>query len=141
MPFPLTWRFVAILSLLALPRAGGTQGSDMVSFHSANGDQVDMVAQPQEHGAPTRDKIRLCFENPTNNRNAKGFGNRPDHQPDIVTPPGQTGCMYLSPVRQTLVFWVRSPEGGFDIAMMTSLDLRRKLGTVYFLRWSKEQPA
>lgn len=129
---------LAILSVFIWPHIGIAQGDDLVSFHGARGDQVDMVVGLRMSGGYPSQLVRICLENPTQNATEKGLGNRRDVKPDLVVASGASGCLDLSPVRQTLVLWSRNTDGGFDISMMAPLDLRGTTGNIYFLRWSKE---
>ncbi len=138
MPAPKLHAAILLLCALASPGLGKAQVSDMLSFHGASGDQVDLIVGIDRGGGPARDGVRLCLENPAQNHSAKALSNRPDMPPELVVPLGQSDCLILAPLRQSLVFWSRSSVGGFAISMLAPLDLRGKVGHVYYLRWSQD---
>lgn len=138
MPAPKLHVAIALLCALVSPGLGKAQDSDMLSFHSAAGDQVDLIVGIERGVGSARDGVRLCLENPALNHSAKALSNRPDTPPEFVVPIGQSDCLTLAPLRQSLVFWSRSPHGVFAISMLAPLDLRGKVGHVYYLRWSQD---
>lgn len=135
--FSTLWGF-AFLSLLFSAEVGAAQDRNLVSFHSARGDQVDLVIGTRLSGGFPQKLVRVCLENPSQNLTEKGLGNHRGAKPDLVLAIGKSGCIDLSPARQNLVFWSPNTTGGFDISLIASLDLRDKTGYIYFLRWSKE---
>ncbi|WP_431374301.1 hypothetical protein [Pelagimonas sp.] len=95
---------------------------------------------PHLPGYTTAKTVKLCLQNPVKSRWVKGISNHTNGPPTVVVDSGMSECLFLAPMRQKLVFWSQDATGDFAISVLATVDLRGKLGEVYYLRWAQEAP-